>query len=913
MTRTTVRFTLLSILVLTAPAGADPAAVSRQLAELRAGSLPDSVDVVVAGMLPPALAASDSLLVQTLLLERGMTRVAYGRAADGEADLREALALAEARRDPAAAHKALRYLAEGCQQLGRRDEAAACFAELERRARAAGDDFHAGKALYGLGRLRYRARDLAGADSLYTAALPLLTAAADSADLAALFNGLGNCRAGRGRYRDAASFYARAGVMARGGGSRSLEAMALNNLAGVEMILGDPGAAADGYRRARDIQRELGLWQQVGAPWRNYTQALTDQGRHDEARSELQAALAFCRERGFRGEEAFTLLRLAEVDLAAGRPDSALARCAEVFGLGPAVELEVGATARMRAADAMLVLGRGPEALAQLDAAAALLAGRDDFNLEVMLAASRGRVLRALDRHAEAIAATRPALARTAASGVARFRLPLLVGAASSWRALGAADSAAACLASAEALWEEERTLPADPEWRERRGAEAQQLFALRIELAMARGDVDGAFAAAQRYKARTLLERILGPGEELAVARDLPAPVASARLRREVLHSGEVLLDVVAGPDAGWLFVVSRDTLHARRLPGEDRWADLLAPMLARLADPFSPDDSALAAAVRDTLLGPAGAAPADLVAGAATVFVCPDGWLHRVPFAVVLGPGDRRRVPSATLLAHLRDRGADAGTSSRLLAIAGRENVGHRRLDGAAAEVADLQRRFRHVTVPAASRADTSAFGGVDPADFDVLHLACHAEVDPQRPWNSALVFGAADRPVPVRAGDIARRDLPARLVVLSSCDSASGAILAGEGVLGLASGFLGAGVPTVIATLWPVDDTVTRHFVAAFYDGLAADQPPAIALAAARARLRDDPATRHPFYWAGFVLLGDGGEPVPLRERSSRALWIGALATLVGAAVSLWASRRRRRARGHSRPDISQKHVS
>ena len=154
MTRALAHLTLLSVMVLAVTAGADPTAVSRQLAELRAGSLPDSVDAVVARMLPAARGAADSALVQTLVLERGMTRVAYGRAADGEADLREALTLAEVRRDHASAHKALRYLAEACQHLGRRDESAAVFADLERRARAAGDDFHAGKALYGLGRLR---------------------------------------------------------------------------------------------------------------------------------------------------------------------------------------------------------------------------------------------------------------------------------------------------------------------------------------------------------------------------------------------------------------------------------------------------------------------------------------------------------------------------------------------------------------------------------------------------------------------------------------------------------------------------------------------------------------------------------------------------------------------------------------
>ncbi|MBK6900708.1 MAG: hypothetical protein IPH09_16150 [bacterium] len=161
---------LLFVLVLSftpaaALAATAPADLAARLADWRARSLPDSVETLVASMLPPAREAGDRALIATLALERGMTRVAYGRAADGEADLREALALAEASGDVPAALKALRYLAEACQHLGRRDESAATFAELETRARAAGDGFHTGKALYGRGRLLYRARDLAGADS----------------------------------------------------------------------------------------------------------------------------------------------------------------------------------------------------------------------------------------------------------------------------------------------------------------------------------------------------------------------------------------------------------------------------------------------------------------------------------------------------------------------------------------------------------------------------------------------------------------------------------------------------------------------------------------------------------------------------------------------------------------------------
>ncbi|MBU2501306.1 CHAT domain-containing protein, partial [bacterium] len=735
------------------------------------------------------------------------------------------------------------------QQLGRREEAAARFAELERRSRAAADDFHTGKALYGLGRLQFRLRDLAGADSLYSLALPFLEASGDSADLAPVYNGLGNCRVGRGAFREARLMFSLAARMARAGGSLSLEAMATNNLAGIEMTLGDPAAAVAGYRRSRDIQRERGLWQQVGPPWRNLALALMDLGLWDEARAELEECLGFGRERGFVDQVAITSIRLAEVDLGAGRPDAALARCRDLLA-DPDTPFEVGCNAGMRGAEALLRLGRPEEALAELDAVGARLGQGRDFTLEIMLAIDRGRVLRALGRHAEAVAVLRAARVQAAETGVAGHRLLLVTDAAESWFALGQRDSTRDLLDAAEGLWEQDRALPTDPQWRERRGAEAQKLFGIMTASLLQEGDVAGAFAAVQRYKARTLLERMLGPGDALPPATDVPPPVSLARLRGEILGPGEVLLDVLAGTDQGLLFVATRDTCLVVTLPGEERWEEELSPLLASLAHPFGPFDRDAAAGVAAALAGPPDQGVAAMIRSAGTIFFSPDGVLHRLPLAAIHPDADVRRLPSATILAHLRGRADVPGDSARILAIAGHENPGRQRLAGARAETALLARRFANVTVPAGVGADSALFGGEDPEEFDLLHLACHGEVDPDRPWNSALVFGTADEPVLLRAGPIADLSLQARLAVLSSCESAAGGILAGEGILGLGSGFLAAGVPAVVATLWPVEDQATFRFCEAFYGSLARQGVPARALIEARSALRSDPATAHPF---------------------------------------------------------------
>jgi len=119
------------------------------------------------------------------------------------------------------------------------------------------------------------------------------------------------------------------------------------------------------------------------------------------------------------------------------------------------------------------------------------------------------------------------------------------------------------------------------------------------------------------------------------------------------------------------------------------------------------------------------------------------------------------------------------------------------------------------------------------------------------------------------------------------LSACETGSGRILSGEGVLGLSSAFLVAGVPVVVASLWPVDDGATAALMKEFYAELSAGRDVATALAKAQEVIKKNPATAHPFYWAGFVVVGDGTITVELEVRGPRETLGG---FLMAAAVSV-----------------------
>jgi nucleotide-binding universal stress UspA family protein len=121
----------------------------------------------------------------------------------------------------------------------------------------------------------------------------------------------------------------------------------------------------------------------------------------------------------------------------------------------------------------------------------------------------------------------------------------------------------------------------------------------------------------------------------------------------------------------------------------------------------------------------------------------------------------------------------------------------------------------------------------------------------------------------------------------------------VLSGEGVQGLTAAFMGAGVPTIVASLWPVDDAATARLVERFYAELAKGRAAGEALRTAQRALREA-GRPHPFYWAGFILVGDPEITVALRRRPP---WGEVLALVLALAAGLLvlAARRPRRLGG------------
>jgi CHAT domain-containing protein len=152
-----------------------------------------------------------------------------------------------------------------------------------------------------------------------------------------------------------------------------------------------------------------------------------------------------------------------------------------------------------------------------------------------------------------------------------------------------------------------------------------------------------------------------------------------------------------------------------------------------------------------------------------------------------------------------------------------------------------------------------------------YAILHFATHGILNDTRPMYSGIVLSQAEGEKEdglLEAWEVMKMDLQATLVVLSACDTGRGRIGAGEGLIGFSWALFVAGCPTTVVSQWKVDSASTSELMLAFHRQLQspvangrARLPAADALRQASLHLMRSSEHSHPFYWAGFVVVGNG----------------------------------------------------
>jgi CHAT domain-containing protein len=189
---------------------------------------------------------------------------------------------------------------------------------------------------------------------------------------------------------------------------------------------------------------------------------------------------------------------------------------------------------------------------------------------------------------------------------------------------------------------------------------------------------------------------------------------------------------------------------------------------------------------------------------------------------------------------------------------------------LPDAAREVKTLQdvygrQQSRVFVGMAASEEQFKAHAGA----FRILHLATHGFLNDTSPMYSHLLLSPGNDKKEdglLQTWEIMNLNLHADLAVLSACETARGRVTTGEGVIGLAWAFFVAGVPTTIVSQWSVESGSTARLMIAFHRERKITEKSADPFGTARAlqraelKLLHSPKYSAPFYWAGFITLGD-----------------------------------------------------
>lgn len=403
------------------------------------------------------------------------------------------------------------------------------------------------------------------------------------------------------------------------------------------------------------------------------------------------------------------------------------------------------------------------------------------------------------------------------------------------------------------------------------------------------------------------------------------PAPLTLKEMQTSVLDAETVLLEYSLGEERSYLWAVTRDSLASFELPNRAELERLARAAYRRLtrpdagagARPFPEELKQLAHVV----LGPAAARlkakrlvvvadgalqyvpfaalPSPAARGAAPLVVTHE--VVSLPSASTLAVLRREaeaRGPAPKSLAVLADpvfgrddprlRTAPAAEGERVAAAAAENSP--RELRGLAGAVSDEAGAADLSAIPRLPGTRQEALGllslvapaerkealdfaasretatGGELEQYRFVHLATHGYVDTARPELSGVLLsmfdeGGRPRDGFMRAREVYNLRLRAELVVLSACRTGLGREVRGEGLVGLTRGFMYAGAPRVVSSLWNVSDAATAELMTDFYAGmLRLRLRPAEALRRAQINMWKRRQWSAPFYWAAFTLQGE-----------------------------------------------------
>lgn len=360
----------------------------------------------------------------------------------------------------------------------------------------------------------------------------------------------------------------------------------------------------------------------------------------------------------------------------------------------------------------------------------------------------------------------------------------------------------------------------------------------------------------------------------------------------RQSLAADEMLLEYVLDEPASLLLVVTRERAFVQNLPGK---ASLKQSVGAAWKAIQAGEDINTIPQLAELIRVPG-------LRSKFRVIVVPDGDLNRLPFELLPSATGARLLnshavsysPSATALYLIRRKGQPS-TPGAILAVAaspeggrvetsaafGKITRGIYDVDGSSLPALPAANAEAKLTVAAMPYTGNRLLVGEDATEsavknlplrtFAVAHFAAHGLLSSSFPERSALAL----RPDLKEDGFLQAREvlglqLRASLVTLSACNTGSGKLFGQDGVSSLVRPFLASGARAVVANLWAADDTFSLALMTEFYRELASGKVKSVALQQAKlAMIRQYGKAATPKLWSGFLLFGEGSEPVLMQK--------------------------------------------
>jgi len=772
-----------------------------------------------------------------------------------------------------------------------------------------GDRPRASVVINNIGDVHFRRGEFATALNFSQRALVINRALGNHVRVAASLDLTANIHRARGAYDAALRAFAEALTMRTDAGDRLGAMETTHNIGLVHFAQGDYELAIAAYKQALHQNQVWGLRDQtlVAEALRNIAVASWRIGQHDRAVANLRASLTIAEHEHRPTSEAAVVHDLGQVALGSGQ----VARASRLFSRALEIRSRVGDQAGVTEtlssqASARLAAGQLDEALALAKSAAenATLHDQPDllWNAQTLIGVAHRRL-------------GHPADAREALNDAVRTieQLSIHVGVSENLRQqffenkLSPYHELIALLVDQRAFEEaveiaerskaralmrllqrssvdEVATLTAD-EKRERLRLR-DRLVALNAEIERKQSTQapdEPAITALQSERRRTRealasFEALTAAAHpEIAASRGEMKPLDRAAIAQLLTNRSTAIVEFVVTDQRLYTFVL---TSTAGQLVVDQRATTIASETLAkhtlRFRDRIAARDFDVlddASVLYDLLIAPVASA----IAGKSRLIIVPDGALWNVPFQALRGPDGFlvestavSYAPSMTTLREILRTPRPAGPHTLLAMGKTAFAVGDRAaldpLPDAAVQVKMLKELYgadRSATYMN-EQATERQFRTTAPR-FSVLHLATHGVLDESSPMYSYVALSpSGDRPDDdgrLEALEIMGMRLRADVVVLAACDTGRGRVVTGEGVIGTMWAFFAAGTRSLVVSQFRVESQSTTGLLVAFHRRLAAEAgSKSDHLRAAALELLHTPRFAHPYYWAGFVLVGD-----------------------------------------------------